>query len=80
MIATIFLINMEFSWLEALSMFVLFAAQFVLPPLIGGIAIQVITSAFFAWILTSLVAMLIRRRFPAALASFLETWRKHVQD
>jgi hypothetical protein len=69
---------MEFAWWEAVAIFVLFAAQFVLP-VFWGDAIRVwITYAFFAWTVFALLDMLRRKRRPAALTSFLETWRAHV--
>lgn len=73
-----FLINMKFSWWEALSMFALFTAQFALPPFFGHVARLWITYVFFAWAVVALIGVVLSRRAPAALASFLETWRAHV--
>lgn len=74
----IFLINMKFDWWEAVAMFCLFVAQFVLPVFFGeGVRVW-ITYAFFAWTAIALLQILIRRRQPTALTSFLETWRAHV--
>lgn len=70
-----FLFNMEFAWWEALGMLVLFAAQFILPPFFGQQAKWWITVLFFGWTAGALVAMLFRRRPPAALTRFGETWR-----
>ncbi len=76
---TIFLINMEFAWWEALAMFLLFAAQFVLPAFFGD-AIRVwITYAFFAWVALEVMLIAMRRRPPVALSSFAATWRAHVR-
>lgn len=77
-VGLVFLINMEFTWWEAVAIFVLFAAQFVLP-VFWGDAIRIwITYAFFAWTVLALLDMLRRKRRPPALTSFLETWRAHV--
>ena len=74
-----FLLNMEFEWWEALAMFVLFVAQFVLPAFFGD-AIRVwVTYAFFAWIVLAIFFSAIQRRPPVALTSFLETWRAHIK-
>jgi len=77
-VGLIFLINMEFAWWEAVAIFALFAAQFVLPVFWGDAARIWITYAFFAWTVLALLDMLRRKRQPAALSSFLETWRAHV--
>ena len=74
----IFLLNMKFEWWEALAIFSLFVAQFVLPAFLGeGVRVW-ITYAFFAWTVIALVQIAVRRQRPPALASFLETWRTHV--
>jgi cation:H+ antiporter len=74
----IFLLNMKFDWWEALAMFGLFVAQFVLPVFFGeGVRVW-ITYAFFAWTAFALLEIAARRRKPAAITSFLETWRAHV--
>ncbi|MBV8553133.1 MAG: hypothetical protein JOY54_17690 [Acidobacteriaceae bacterium] len=78
LVGLIFLINMEFAWWEAAAMFILFAAQFALPPFFGDQVRVWITYVFFAWTIAALVVMIARREIPAALASFLETWREHV--
>lgn len=75
----IFLINMKFDWWEAIAIFSLFLSQFVLPVFFGeGVRVW-ITYAFFAWTAISLLEIVIRRRKPEALTSFLETWRAHVR-
>jgi cation:H+ antiporter len=74
-VGLIFLLNMEFAWSEAVAILVLFAAQFVLPPFFGQQAKVWITTAFFAWTVVALFAMLLRRRPPAAFTRFGETWR-----
>jgi cation:H+ antiporter len=71
LVAFVFLINMEFSWWEALAMLVLFLAQFVLPH-------KPITIVFFAWAACGLAAFVLKRPKQNALSSFLETWRTHV--
>lgn len=59
-------------------MFALFTAQFALPPFFGHVARLWITYVFFAWAVVALIGVVLSRRAPAALASFLETWRAHV--
>lgn len=76
--AFVLLLNMEFAWWEALAMFVLFAAQFVLPAAFGENSRQWVTVAFFAWTAAELLRTAASRKMPAALANFLETWRHHV--
>lgn len=77
-VGMIFLINMEFAWWEAGSMFALFAAQFVLPAFFGD-AIRIwITRIFFIWTVVALLGIVLRRQRPTALTSFMETWRAHV--
>lgn len=73
-----FLLNMEFEWREALAMFLLFAAQFLLPAFFGN-GVQVwITGAFFLWVALAVTKMGMRRCRPKALVSFAATWRAHV--
>ena len=72
-----FLLNMEFDWWEALGMFVLFAAQFVLPVFFGNAVRQWITVAFFVWVVMELVRIFNRRQMPVALTNFAETWRAY---
>lgn len=75
-----FLLNMEFDWREALAMFILFAAQFVLPAFFGhGVRVW-ITGAFFAWVALAVIHMLARGRRPKALVSFAATWRENVRN
>jgi cation:H+ antiporter len=76
----IFLADMKFTWWEALAMFVLFAAQFVLPEFFGQPAKTWITEAFLAWFALHLLAIILRRRTPAALVKFVDTWRRHVRS
>jgi cation:H+ antiporter len=73
-----FLLNMRFSWWEALAMFILFAAQFVLPMFYGSGIHHWIAYAFFAWTAIEFLRMVARWRMPDALAHFLETWKAHV--
>lgn len=79
LIAVVFLINMEFAWWEALAMFVLFAAQFILPVFLGNGARVWVTYIFLAWAALAFLAMLIRHKKPAALQSLLHTWREYVR-
>jgi cation:H+ antiporter len=67
----IFLLNMEFSWWEALAMLILFLAQFVLPH-------TPIAITFGIWTAAGLLHLLIRRPSHNALASFADTWRAHL--
>ena len=70
LVGLVFLVNMEFAWWEALAMFVLFAGQFA-----GQGAKDWITIAFFVWTAVELLRMIVRRRRPEALVSFVETWK-----
>jgi cation:H+ antiporter len=74
-VGLIFLANMSFSWLEASTMFVLFACQFAFP----SATRSWVTFAFFAWAAVGIVMMISRRRLPQAMASFAATWRAHVR-
>lgn len=74
-----FLLNMEFDWREAVAMFVLFAAQFVLPAFFGnGVRIW-ITAAFFLWVAAALFHIVARGCRPKALVTFAAIWRAHVR-
>lgn len=79
-VGMIFLLNMRIDWWEALAMFVLFGAQFVLPAFFGVQVKVWITAAFFAWTAAAALRIVARRRLPNALAQFLETWRAHVRS
>jgi cation:H+ antiporter len=74
----VFLANMEIAWWEAASMFALFAAQFILPPLVGSQAELWVTYAFFLWTVAAIAATVVRRRTPQALRRFFEIWHEHV--
>ncbi len=74
-----FLLNLEFDWWEALAMFVLFAAQFVLPAFLGQGVRQWITAAFFVWVVVELVRIVARRQMPIALTAFATTWRTYAR-
>jgi cation:H+ antiporter len=73
-----FLLNMEFDWREALAMFLLFAAQFVLPVFFGSGVRVWITAAFFGWLTLTAARMIARGCRPKALASFAATWRANI--
>ncbi|HEY3453073.1 MAG TPA: hypothetical protein VGK64_00615 [Bryobacteraceae bacterium] len=77
-VALIFLINMEFTWWEALAMFVLFAVQFILPAFFGEGIRAWITAVFFIWTAASLLVFAVRRPPKNAFASFMATWREHI--
>ncbi|MBV9227598.1 MAG: hypothetical protein JOZ45_17615 [Acidobacteriaceae bacterium] len=79
-VALMFLINMQFGWYEALLMFVLFAAQFILPQIFGAGAKDWITNAFLLWTAIEILAVLVRRRMPEAFAEFAATWKEHVRS
>jgi cation:H+ antiporter len=75
-----FLLNMEFDWREALAMFELLAAQFVLPVFFcNGVRVW-ITAAFFVWVALAVIKIVVRGGRPKALASFAATWREHVRN
>jgi cation:H+ antiporter len=78
-VSMIFLVNMRIEWWEALAMFTLFSAQFVLPVFFGPQVKIWITAAFFAWTIAAALGIVLRWRLPNALAQFLETWRAHVR-
>ena len=80
LVASMFLVNMEFSWLEAISMFGLFASQFILPVFFGEEIKFWIAIAFFAWAAAEVIIILIRRKVPAAFLAFEEMWREHVSS
>jgi cation:H+ antiporter len=79
LVGIIFLLNMEFAWWEALSMFLLFVGQLALPPLFGSEVHVSITYAFLAWALIASSRIVIRGRVPAAVLAFIETWHAHVR-
>ncbi len=70
LVSLVFLLNMKFAWWEALAMFVLFAGQFI-----SQDAKTWITAAFMIWTGVELAMIIFRRQRPAALVSFIETWR-----
>ena len=76
-VSMLFLLNMYFSWVEAIAMFVLFAVQFVLPAFFGDDVRRYITWAFLAWTAAGLALFAIRRPKINAVSSFLQTWRQH---
>ncbi len=78
--ALMFLINMRFAWYEASAMFILFAAQFILPEVFGARSKNWITDAFLLWTAIELIAMFGRRRVPQAFTSFSATWQEHVRN
>jgi cation:H+ antiporter len=77
-VSMLFLLNMYFSWIEAIAMFVLFAVQFVLPAFLGDGIRRYITWAFFLWTAVGLLLFAIRRPKVNAVSSFLYTWRENV--
>jgi cation:H+ antiporter len=79
-VALMFLINMQFAWYEALAMFVLFVAQFVLPKIFGAQSKDWITSAFLLWTAIEILGVLARRRIPEAFINFSATWKEHVRN
>jgi cation:H+ antiporter len=80
LMALIFLLNMAFEWWEALAMFVLFAAQFMLPAWLGeGVRVW-ITRGFFIWAAIAVLMIVARGCRPKALVNFAATWREHVRS
>lgn len=79
LVAATFLLNMRFEWWEAIAMLSLFAAQFVMPVLWGETSRTWITYAFLTWTAAALFRIAVRRRRPAVVDCFLETWRQHVR-
>ena len=78
-VSLIFLINMQFSWWEAVFMFALFSAQLVLPRIVGPEASIWLSFAFLIWGALALAAILLRRRMPEALTDFARVWKAHVR-
>jgi len=78
-VSMLFLLNMYFSWVEAIAMFALFAVQFVLPMFFGDATRTYVAWAFFAWTAGGLALFAIRRPKINAVSSFLSTWRAHVR-
>ena len=74
MAALTFLLNMEFEWLEALAILILFSGQFI-----PGTH-SVITAIFLVWTVLGFAKFIIRRPPHNAFASFAETWRTHVSN
>jgi len=79
-VGLLFLVNMEFVCWEAVIMFPLFAAQFIMPGENGLMLKGWITAAFFVWSAVEGIRLVVRRRQPEALASFVQTWRSHVRS
>lgn len=73
LVGFIFLMNMNFSWFEALGLFVLWLAQFVQPHL----RVQ-ITYVYFAWFIFELVKSLRGERRFVAFSEFAKLFRTHV--
>ena len=67
------LLNMNFSWYEALGLFVLWLIQFVQPHL----RVQ-ITYVYFAWFAADLLRMMFSSRKAPALREFVNLMRTHV--
>lgn len=76
-VSMLFLLNMYFSFTEAIAMFALFAIQFILPAFFGDEVRRYITWAFLAWTAGGLVLFAIKRPQTNAVSSFLHTWREH---
>jgi cation:H+ antiporter len=77
-VSMLFLLNMYFSWIEAIAMFVLFAIQFILPAFFGDEVRRYITWAFMAWASGGLILFAIGRPKVNAVSSFLHTWRANI--
>lgn len=78
LVGAVFLVNMEFSWMEAAAMFGLFAAQFILPAFFGEQIRFWIAIAFFIWAAAAVIRTCFSRRVPAAFTAFGQMWREHV--
>lgn len=76
--ALVSLFNMRFEWWEAMAMLVLFAAQFVLPPITGPSTHMAITLVFSAWAAFGILRLMSQRPAKNAFASFAATWRAHI--
>ncbi len=78
-VSMLFLLNMYFSFAEAIALFVLFAVQFVLPVFFGDEVRQYITWVFLAWTAVGFTWFIIKRPKVNAVTSFLHTWREKVR-
>jgi cation:H+ antiporter len=78
-VSMLFLLNMYFSFWEAVAMFALFAVQFVLPLFLGDEVRRYISWVFFAWSAGGFIWFMIKRPKVNAVTSFLHTWREKVR-
>lgn len=87
LIGTMFLINMELAWWEALALFSLWGVQFALSPVTPGpgfwgtLARGIhwwVTLAYLAWAALEGVRMLLGFRHPTAFHNFATAWREHI--
>jgi cation:H+ antiporter len=89
LVGALFLINMELAWWEAAALFVLWAIQFALSPVVEpgpGIIRTLakgihwhVTIAYLAWAAIEFVRLLLGRRKPAAFQLFAVMWERNVK-
>ncbi len=82
LLGALFLVSMELVWWEALGLFVLWVAQFVVSVAPGGTPLIMhwtITGIYLAWSSVEVVRMVLGYRPPVAFASFGRAWHMHVR-
>jgi cation:H+ antiporter len=88
LVGMIFLVNMEMSWWEATTLFVLWFVQFVLSPIEPGPvwwrqaaskSHEVVTGLYFVWFTVEAIRTLTGHRVPAAFAQLAKMWRTHLR-
>jgi cation:H+ antiporter len=87
LIGTMFLINMQLAWWEAMALFALWAVQFALSPVPPGpgfwgtLAKGIhwwVTIAYLAWAALETLRIALGLRKPAAFRNFAAAWREHI--
>jgi cation:H+ antiporter len=87
LVGMIFLMNMELSWWEAATLFLLWLFQFVFSPMqpgpgllaqIAGHAHVLVTQAYFLWFGIGVLRIAAARHWPKAFALFAAEWKLRV--
>ena len=77
-LASVFLIDMRLAWWEAAGLFGLWALQFALSPITGGVH-RYFTAAYLLWAAVEIVRMIAGKRRPAAFRHFAAMWKSHLR-
>ncbi len=77
-LSIVFVLKLAFLWWEALALFVLFIAQFILPRFLGSFAQQDIAIFIFIAAVLIILKDVVKWHKPAAFRAFAETWHAHV--